>query len=147
MKLSRESQNALLALAYLAGRPEGTILQAAELADAIDVSPTFLAKILLKLTRQRVVASHRGRQRGYSLMRPAGQISVREAVEAVEGNDLFQRCVFWSNQCSDVNPCPLHPVWKTVRPMVSELMAHISIEELASGRELPGLKVASGGPR
>ena len=43
------------------------------------------------------------------------EVSVKEALEAIEGPDLFQRCIFWSDACSDSNPCLLHETWKVVK--------------------------------
>lgn len=132
MKLSRESRYGLRGLAYLARKPAGTILQAAELAEAADLPPVFLSKIFRKLTRHGILRSYRGRVRGYALARSPRDISVRQVLEAIEGPDLFQRCVFWSDACSDDNPCLLHDTWRTVRPMVADLMERVSIQEIAT---------------
>lgn len=46
------------------------------------------------LSRRGVVVSHRGAARGYSLARPADTSTVREILEAIEGQALFQeKCV------------------------------------------------------
>ncbi len=145
MKLSRESQYGLTAAMYLATQPPGTVLQGSRLAEAEGLPPMFLAKILRKLTRHGVLRSFRGRDRGYALARAPRDISVREVLEAIEGPDLFQRCVFWSDVCSEDEPCLLHDTWKTVRPVMASLMDHISLEEVASGHPLPGLAVAAKG--
>ncbi len=136
MKLSKESQYGLLGLGHLARQPEGTILQAAQVAEATEVSPTFLAKIFRKLTRHGILRSFRGRRRGYALARPPQDITVREVVEAIEGPDVFQRCVFWGDTCSDASPCLLHEAWLTVRPAMTDLMGRISLEDVAAGHPL-----------
>ncbi len=51
-------------------------------------------------------------------------------VEAIEGQGLFQQDIFWSAACSEVNPCVLHHLCRTVRPAVEELMAS---DDLALG--------------
>lgn len=134
MKLSRESRYGLQGLAYLASQPPGTILQAAEVAEAAGLPPMFLSKIFGKLTRHGILRSFRGRERGYGLARPARDISAREVLEAIEGPDVFQRCVFWSDVCSDQNPCLLHDTWRTARPMVADLIGRVSLEEVAGAR-------------
>lgn len=143
MKLSRESRYGLAGLVYLAAQPPGALLQAARLAEAEGLPPMFLAKILRKLTRHGILRSFRGRQRGYALARAPRDISVREVLEAIEGPDLFERCVFWSDLCSEAEPCLLHDTWKTVRPVMASLMDHISLEDVATGHPLPELTVAS----
>jgi Rrf2 family iron-sulfur cluster assembly transcriptional regulator len=146
MKLTRETNVALDALTHLARQPPGAIVGAAELAAAIDVSPAFLSKILQRLSGASIVRGHRGRRRGYSLALPPDQTSVRAVAEALEGESLFGRCVFWTYECSDVNPCPLHDVWKRVRPLVREEFTRLTIAELArrkSRRENAEARVAA----
>ncbi len=147
MKLSRESQYALLGLAYLARQPPGAMLQAAQVAEGAGLPGTFLAKIFRKLTRHGILRSFRGRERGYVLARAPRDISVREIVEAVDGPDVFQRCVFWADACSDEHPCLLHEAWRTVRPVMADLMGRMSLEEVAEGRVVPGVPApGSAGP-
>lgn len=134
MKLSRESQYGLLGTIHLARQPEGAILQVGQVAAEAGLAQPFLAKIFVRLARSGVLRSYRGRERGYALGRPAAEISVKQVVEAIEGPDLFQRCIFWSDTCSDNAPCVLHETWRTIRPRVAELMARTTIADLAQGR-------------
>lgn len=134
MKLSKESEYGLSGLVYLARQRPGTILQVKEVAKAQDLPVYFLAKTFLKLTKRGVLRSFRGKERGYTLSRPPAEISIKEIVEAIEGSDVFRRCVFWSSQCSDDRPCLLHGIWKTVRPQLVELMERITLEDVAQGR-------------
>ena len=50
--------------------------------------------------------SHRGAVRGYSLARPADTIRVREILEAIEGQGVFEQCVFWPAKCSQQRHAP-----------------------------------------
>jgi len=137
MKLSQESRHGLVALTYLATQPAGSILQVGQVAAAAGLPAGFLAKIFLKLTQHGLLRSFRGRERGYCLARPAPEITVRQVVEAIEGPDLFQRCLFWNEVCSETSPCLLHKLWGTVRPQVEQGMAHLSLAELAARWEPP----------
>ncbi|HEY7036487.1 MAG TPA: Rrf2 family transcriptional regulator [Thermomicrobiales bacterium] len=130
MKLSRESQYGILGTVYLAHQPVGTIRQVGQVAEACGLARPFLAKIFGRLVHAGVLRSYRGRERGYALARPAREVSVKAIVEAIEGPDVFQRCVFWSDACSDSSPCILHHVWQTVRPVAVELMARTTLEDL-----------------
>jgi len=84
-----------------------------------------------------MVSSHRGAVRGYSLARPPREITLREIFEAIEGPDLFARCIFWPGRCDDKNPCRLHTKLVTVRSKLQELLNRTTLEEVAS--EAPGL--------
>ncbi len=134
MKLSKESQYGLMGLAYLAQQPPGTILQLSQVAEAVGLPQMFLAKIFRKLTVHGILRSFRGKERGYSLAKLAREIRIKEIVEAIEGPEVFERCIFWSNHCSDENPCMLHDVWREARPKVWDLMANLSLAEVAADR-------------
>jgi Rrf2 family transcriptional regulator, iron-sulfur cluster assembly transcription factor len=137
LKLSRETEYAILAILDLARHEEGQVMLAAELADELGIPPAFLAKILQKLAAEGVLHSHRGRTRGYSLARSPETLSLRAVLEAVEGPHVCERCVFSGDRCSGDDPCPLHGMWKDVRPVVATLMADVTIADIASGRPIP----------
>ncbi len=131
MQLSRESEYGLKAMIYLAQQPPTTVLTLNQIADARDLPVGFLAKTFQKLTRHGLVQSFRGRRRGYCLAREASEIRLRELLEAIEGTDLFQRCVFWGNRCGDSNPCLLHAGWRDIKPQLTEFLEGLTLACLA----------------
>lgn len=131
MHLHRETEYALRALMYLAQRPRGTICLASEVAEAQEIPVGFLSKILQKLLNHGLLRSHRGRQRGYSLARPARTITLREILETVEGVDLFERCLFWEHRCGDRDPCLLHREWSQIKPRLVTRLERETLADLA----------------
>jgi Rrf2 family protein len=132
MKLSRESEYGLEALSVLAGQPQGKVMLLREIAESGRLPEGFLAKVFQKLTRHNLVISHRGAIRGYALARPAETIRLREILEAIEGPDLFARCIFWRGQCGNQNPCRLHPIWAKIRPKLQAAMEETSLAEVGT---------------
>lgn len=132
MNVSREGQYGLLALAYLARQPRGAIFPLRQVAEACNLPQMFLAKIFGKLTHHGILRSYRGRQRGYSLARPAQDISVADVLEAIEGPDLFTRCIFSFHQCNELHPCLLHCVWQEVRPRITGMLRAMTLQDLAA---------------
>ena len=133
MKLSSESLYGLKGLLFLAQQPAGSILPLNEIANASGLPRSFLAKIFQKFVQHGLVKSFRGASRGYALARPPKQIKTREVLEAIEGPDVFQRCIFWNDRCSDDNPCPLHEGWGKVRPRFVEMTERVTLAELSQG--------------
>lgn len=131
MKLTKESEYALQGLAALATHPQGAVVLASDLAREVGTSAGFMSKILQRLSGANIVQGHRGNPRGYSLAIPAERISVRDVIETVEGGDIFERCIFWSEPCSELNSCPLHEVWKRVRPNVRAQFSALTVRDLA----------------
>lgn len=133
MRLTRESEYALLGLAFVASRPNGEVVRLAEIAAAGRLPQTFLAKTFQKLARHGLVVSHRGPGRGYALARCPEKISLREVLEAIEGPDLFTRCLFWNTHCSDTKPCLLHRHMKNLVPDVSGALERLSLADCGDG--------------
>jgi Rrf2 family transcriptional regulator, iron-sulfur cluster assembly transcription factor len=132
LKLGRQSLYAIDGLLVLARKPFGTVMMVRDIAEAGGVPENFLAKILQKLTRNGVLVSSRGAVRGYALARKAKEIKVRDIFLAVEGKDLFDRCIFWSERCADSDPCPLHFQWKRIRErLIRDLMDRTTLGDLS----------------
>jgi Rrf2 family protein len=142
MKLTRESAYALRGLAVLARRPTGDVVSLADVADSEGLPQTFLAKTFQKLARHGMLDAHRGPGRGYALSRDAADISIRDVLEAIEGDDLFRRCLFLSSHCSDEHPCPLHERLKDTVAGLRSAVERLTLADLADSR-LAGARVES----
>ncbi len=131
MKLGKESRYAIEGLMVLANHPDGAPIELRHIAAAAGAPPEFLAKIFQKLKRADLVISSRGAVRGYALAHPPAAINVAEILAAVEGDDVFDRCVFWSDPCADRTACPLHFEWKVMRRSILESMEKITLTDVA----------------
>jgi Rrf2 family protein len=134
MKLGRESEYALEGLLALAKKPTGATMLLRDIAAAGAVPESFLSKIFQKLARAGVLQSSRGAVRGYSLGRRPKNIRVKEVFVAIEGSELFERCLFWNDRCAEADPCPMHARWKPVRQQVMDMMEETSLADLLKGR-------------
>jgi len=103
-----------------------------EIAEAGRLPAGFLAQIFQKLSRHNVVSSHRGAIRGYALARDPETINLREIFEAIEGPDLFERCVFWPASCGRERRCRLHERWGPTRLELREMMERTSLKDMAA---------------
>jgi Rrf2 family protein len=110
------------------------IVPLAEIAVAESLPPSFLAKAFQKLARHGMVVAQRGPGHGYALARAAADISVRDVLEAIEGDDLFRRCLFLSTQCSDERPCPLHHHLNHAVGELKTAIERLSLADLADPR-------------
>ena len=136
MRLSRESRYALEALTVLSRRPARDVVEARVLADEAGIPPSFLAKIMQTLARAGVVKSFRGR--GYALLEPPEVILVRDIIAGVDQSDAFwEGCIFWREECSDANPCPLHFRWQEMRPRFNEGIGDVTLAEVRDARMAP----------
>jgi Rrf2 family protein len=132
MRLTKESEYALLGLAVLASKELGEETSLAAVAESQRVPRDFLAKIFQKLTRHGLLSSGRGRGRGYALARRPEKISIRDVLEAVEDPEKLQECVLWQEHCADEDPCPLHERLKELRPAILSLLEEVTLADYVS---------------
>ncbi|HSU67936.1 MAG TPA: Rrf2 family transcriptional regulator [Tepidisphaeraceae bacterium] len=134
--LSQKARYALRALVELA-RAEGAQLTAGELAARADAPRKFLEAILLELSRNRLVASRRGKFGGYTLARPAADISFAEAIRIVDGPLALAPCVSprlghrKCDDCPDLALCTLREALLRARDATAEVLEAYTLAEAA----------------
>ncbi len=106
LEFGSEVRYALRALVYLAWA--GERVTAGTISAEANVPRRLLARILAELSRAGLVESEQGRGGGSRLARPAGEITLRETVEAVEGPFGVTRCIMQDRACGGGAPCTLH---------------------------------------
>lgn len=92
MKLPESTEWMLHAVASLAQLDPGATASAAQLAEHFDVPAAYLAKQLQALVRAGVLVAATGPRGGFRLARPAGEITLLQIVEAVDGGSPFYQC-------------------------------------------------------
>jgi Rrf2 family transcriptional regulator, cysteine metabolism repressor len=85
MKLSRTVNYAVRATLQLAKNESPVPVPCSQLASEGKMPERFLLQILRNLVTHGILRSTRGVDGGYSLVRPAEQISLLEVIEAIEG--------------------------------------------------------------
>jgi Rrf2 family transcriptional regulator, cysteine metabolism repressor len=85
MRISHRGLYALRALLHLAQTYDQGLAKIHEIAEAERIPEKFLEGILVTLKNARVVASARGREGGYRLRRPPGEVVVGDVVRLLDG--------------------------------------------------------------
>lgn len=132
MELTRKGEYAIRGIVYLATRPDDQVCLLSDIAAAVDVPPTFLAKIFQQFSKIGLVKSYRGTGGGFILGRAADKITLLEVVEAVEGPIIPNRCVINKGDCPRDATCNVHPVWIDVQSQVREILGKVTLQNLAA---------------
>ena len=130
LELSSEGRYALRALVYLAW--VGERVTANRISAEAHVPRRLLARIMAKLSHAGLVESGQGHGGGSQLARPTNQITLREAVEAVEGPFGVTRCIMEDRACGEGRPCALHDAWEEGQQAILEYLDALTIEEFVS---------------
>jgi Rrf2 family protein len=131
LRLSKKADYALLATRHLAAHADRGAVPARELAEAYDIPLELLAKVLQKLVRAELLASHQGIRGGYGLARPARAISVADIIQAIDGPFTVTACSEHDRSCDQYAKCNIRdPLWQIKDRIVSALAA-TSVADLA----------------
>ena len=111
MVMTLEADYAVRIVEYLTRHPGRW--DARTISEAMDVPLRFCLKILRGLVAQGMVCSFKGAKGGYSLSRPAGEITLREVIESVEGEYMLSRCQKEEYSCGREH-CRLHNIYEKI---------------------------------
>ena len=132
LRLSKKADYALLAMRHLAANADRGAVSARELAEAYDLPPELLAKVLQRLVRSQLLTSIQGIRGGYGLARPAAAISVVDVITAIDGPLTVTACSESNHNCEQYSKCDIRdPLWKIKDRIVSALQG-TSIAGLAA---------------
>lgn|SRR5512134_523316 len=136
LRLSKKADYGLLALRHMAANRDRAAVSARELAEAYDIPPELLAKVLQKLVRARLLASHQGIRGGYALGRPAAAISVADVIQAVDGPLTVTACSDTDHSCDQYSKCSIRdPLWR-VKDRILAALSATSVADLAADMPL-----------
>jgi Rrf2 family protein len=85
MKLTRASSYALHAVSFMAAQKNNSAVASHHIAKARGIPERFLLKVLKPLVSAQILLSIKGPNGGYRLARPAGELTMLDVVEAVDG--------------------------------------------------------------
>jgi Rrf2 family protein len=147
MRISHRGLYALKALAHLAETYERGLVKIHAIAEAEQIPEKFLEGILVTLKNARMVVSQRGREGGYRLRRPPGEIMVGDVVRIIDGPLApFGDVVELKRR---VKTEPRHPglfeLLLEVRDAASAILDHTSLAQLVerNRRLLHGAKAGT----
>ncbi|ANC32314.1 RrF2 family transcriptional regulator [Isoptericola dokdonensis] len=133
MRVSAKADYAVRATVELAGHDGSDPVSAEALAAAQHIPHRFLEAILRDLRRDGIVVSRRGSRGGYTLARPAEDVTIADVVRAVDGPLVYVR----DERPSDLEytgaALSLLHVWVALRANVRAVLERVTIADVADG--------------
>lgn len=142
--LSQKAKYALRALLALAEAEGGEPMHISDIAAHRNLPRKFLEAILLELKHHGLVHSRRGRNGGYSLARPAAEISFGQVIRIIDGpmaplpclsRMAYRRC----DDCDDEKSCAIRRVFAVTHELTARMLDETTLADaLASGSAATG---------
>ncbi|GFG76528.1 Rrf2 family transcriptional regulator [Mycobacterium botniense] len=133
MRMSAKAEYAVRAMVQLAAADCGTLMTTDDLATAQGIPPQFLVDILSDLRADRLVRSHRGRQGGYELARPATEISIADVLRCIDGPLASVRDVRLGDLPYSGPTQALADVWRALRASMRSVLEKTTLADVARG--------------
>ncbi|HKX22997.1 MAG TPA: SUF system Fe-S cluster assembly regulator [Rhizorhapis sp.] len=136
MRLSSLADYAIVVMSAIARHDGDVRFSATSLAEETGVPLPTAQKLMGRLAAAGLLESARGTGGGFALARPAGEISLADIVEAVEGPIAMTACIEETrHECALEENCRVRPHWGAVNGAIRGALAGVSLESLAG--EIP----------
>ena len=145
MRLSTKSRYGLRALFDIAYNAGTLPAQIQDISRRQDISPRYLEQIFQSLKKAGILKSKRGPQGGYCLAKSPEQITVKDVIQAAEGDTCLVGCTCVSKNtkkagCAFDGNCVTQTVWTEASGKLNELFAGISLKTLCERGQAKGIK-------
>lgn len=124
---SQTAEYALRAVVYLASQ-QGAARTTQEIAKATKVKIAYLSKVMQGLGRKGLVQSQRGLHGGFTLARPADELTVLDIISAVDPIRRIMNCPL--GIAEHINLCPLHRRLDQAMKLVEDALRQSTLAEL-----------------
>jgi Rrf2 family protein len=131
--MSAKAEYAVRAMIQLATVGENVLVKTDELAKAQGIPAQFLVDILSDLRGDRLVRSHRGRDGGYELAKPAAEISIADVLRCIDGPLASVRDIGLGDLPYSGPTAALTDVWRALRASMRSVLEETSVADVACG--------------
>lgn len=129
LRITKITDYGFILLAHMANQEQDRLHNAKDLSAAISIPLPTVSKVLKILTQGGILQSHQGSKGGYTLARPAQEITAAEIIEAVEGPVAITDC---SSEEGCERNCRVSPSWQQVNGAVIGALHGLTLAEMAN---------------
>jgi len=132
MRLKKATDYAFVILAHLGTIPDGKSTSSKEVAKECKIPERFLANIVHSLSKSGIIESRKGMKGGISLVKNSSEITLRNVVEAIEGNIGFVDCQKSKGICHIENVCSVKRFWDVQNEKILAPLNNTTLEDFMS---------------
>jgi Rrf2 family iron-sulfur cluster assembly transcriptional regulator len=138
MRFTTQAEYGLICSLHLARFGERGPVAAREMAERENLPADYTEKILRRLRQAGIVTAVRGVSGGFELARDPKEISVKDIIDATEGQTFEINCTthpVGPERCAESHDCTIRPVWYALRRRIDQLLSEIRLSDLVEENE------------
>ncbi|MBZ4191164.1 RrF2 family transcriptional regulator [Niabella beijingensis] len=144
MKITAQEEYGLRILIRLASCKDEEGLSIPQLSEAEGLTTHYAAKIARTLRMANFIRSTPGNKGGYILARPAGEVVIKEVLEAL-GGVLFDTSFCGAHKgnmrfCTNSVDCSARSLWQILQLTIDKLLVQITLSDLIAKEEESAVK-------
>ena len=137
---STKAEYGVRVMAHLANRTPDAPVSLAAIAEAEGLPLAYLEHLVARLRKAELVESRRGAHGGYNLARAAGDITMAEIVDALEGGIAPIECIaadpdgeiVCTREANGDGPCPTKLLWARVHGAIVGTLEDMTLNDLVT---------------
>jgi Rrf2 family transcriptional regulator, cysteine metabolism repressor len=136
MMFSTKAEYGIRVMAHLARHDGSQPISLSSIADAEGLPLAYLEHLVQRLRKAELVESRRGAHGGYTLARPAAEVTMAEIVAALEGEIAPIECITADADgvvtCAreGASPCPTKLLWTRVQGSIVRTLNEMTLDDL-----------------
>jgi len=131
IRMTKLTDYGIVLLTHMAMEAQGKLHTAQDLATRSRVPVPTASKLLKALARAGLVISHRGRNGGYGLSRPADAINVAEIIAAIEGPIGLTECGTGAEGACDMETfCAARGRWAPINRAIERALQDVPLSAM-----------------
>ena len=131
MLLTKASEYALLSLALIGEGGEPKDVET--LSKQLEISKSFLAKVLQNLAKNEILISYKGAKGGFALNRQFDEISIIDVIKAAEGKKPSVFDCSPSQECCPIDcadSCIIWPFLNRLQNKIDGFLANLTLKDI-----------------
>lgn len=132
LRFTKRADYGLMAIHYIAINEAVGPVSAKRISEQFNIPSELLAKILQRLAKRGLIASHNGPKGGYVLAQRSTQVTVGDVIRALEGPVRIVSCLEEASDCPQLTRCSLRRPVQKLQVAITHMLDSMSLAELTS---------------
>jgi Rrf2 family iron-sulfur cluster assembly transcriptional regulator len=143
MRLTTKGRFAVTAMLDLALRQHAGPVTLAGISEREHISLSYLEQLFGKLRRNGLVESTRGPGGGYTLGKPADEITITAIITSVDEPMDATKCGGAQNCHGEGKACMTHDLWTTLNSRIREYLDSVTLQSMMDEQLAKGIEIES----